>query len=120
MLCKQPKADINCLDSEERTPLMYAAECGNYDCAEVLLQFKANVLALDRYGCNALHYAMCALKQNTFLVRILCTAGALVTVKNKAGQTPLHLASKENRFALIPILLEHNAEIDATDHDGKT
>lgn len=120
MLCKQPKADLNAADSEDRTPLMYASECGHYDCAEVLLQFKSNVLALDRYGCNALHYAVCAKKQNTFLVRILCQAGSLVSCRNQSGQTPLHLSSKENRFALIPILLEHNAELDTTDSDGKT
>jgi ankyrin repeat protein len=63
MLCKQPKSNVDATDSEDRTALMYASECGNYDCVEVLLEYKSNVLAVDQYGCNALHYAVCAQKQ---------------------------------------------------------
>ena len=40
MLCKQPRANLNAVDSEGRTALMYAAEYGHYDCCEVLINNK--------------------------------------------------------------------------------
>ena len=81
---------------------------------------QANVNAIDRYGCNALHYAMCAMKQNVFLCRILCQSGVDPTTKNQNGETPLHLAAKENKFTLIPVLLEHASNVDVRDNRHKT
>jgi ankyrin repeat protein len=43
----------------------------------------------------------------------------MVNCKNKQGQTPLHLCAKENRFILVPIMIEHGAEVDLTDAKGK-
>ena len=74
----------------------------------------------DNYGCNALHYAMCNDKGNTFIVRLLCQSGVSLQAKSVAGQTPFHLAAQQNQSSLIPILLEHHAEMDTTDGKGRT
>ena len=58
MLCRQPRANINAVDSEGRTPLMYAAEYGAYDCVEALLEKKPDLSLCDQFGCNSLHYAL--------------------------------------------------------------
>ena len=122
MLCKQPRANINAVDTEGRTALMYSAEYGNYDCCEVLIANKPSpdINLTDNYGCNALHYAMCNDKGNTFIVRLLCQSGVSLQAKSVAGQTPFHLAAQQNQSSLIPILLEHHAEIDTTDGKGRT
>ena len=122
MLCKQPRANINAIDTEGRTALMYSAEYGNYDCCEVLIGNKPSpdLNLTDNYGCNALHYAMCNDKGNTFIVRLLCQSGVSLQAKSVAGQTPFHLAAQQNQSSLIPILLEHHAEMDTTDGKGRT
>ena len=87
MLCKQPKANVNDVDSEDRTALMYACEAGHFDSAEVLINFNSNLHATDKYGESALHYAMRGTKENVFLVRILCQNGVMINQKNRQGHS---------------------------------
>ena len=49
-----------------------------------------------------------------------CLQGIPIHVKSVAGETALHFASKNNHLTLIPILLDHKAEIDITDGRGMT
>ena len=75
MLCRQPRANINGIDSEGRTALMYSVEHSHYDCCEALIANKPDLALADNYGCNALHYATLAEKPNVFIVRLLCQNG---------------------------------------------
>ena len=120
MLCKQPKANVNDVDSEDRTALMYACEAGHFDSAEVLINFNSNLHATDKYGESALHYALRGNKENIFLVRILCQNGVMINQKNRQGHSALHIAALKNSSKIVPILVQYAAEIDATDSDGKT
>ena len=47
-------------------------------------------------------------------------SGIPIHVKSVAGETALHFASKNNHLTIIPILLDHKAEIDITDGRGMT
>jgi hypothetical protein len=49
-----------------------------------------------------------ALKGHLDIVRLLCSAGACSSIKNKNGQTPLMLAAKYDRINVIDYLLEQN------------
>ena len=77
MLCRQPRANINAIDSEGRTALMYSAEHSHYDCCEALIANKPDLALVDNYGCSALHYASLAEKPNVFIVRLLCQNGTV-------------------------------------------
>lgn len=120
MLCRQPRANINAADSEGRTPLMYAAEYGSYDCVEALLEKSPDLSLCDVFGCNALHYALWTERPDQFIVRILCQAGVPLHKRDKEGRTSLHLAAKRNQAKLIPILIEYHAELDICDDQGNS
>jgi ankyrin repeat protein len=47
-----------------------------------------------------------AIKGHLDIVRLLCSIGACVNVKNKTGQTPLMLAAKYDRMSIVDYLLE--------------
>lgn len=49
-----------------------------------------------------------AIKGHFDIVRLLCSAGASASIKNKNGQTPLMLAAKYDRISVIDYLLEQN------------
>ncbi|XP_042857282.1 transient receptor potential channel pyrexia-like [Penaeus japonicus] len=66
------------------TPLHVAAEVGNVTAAQLLLKVGAPHSARDKDGCTPLHLAT-----TTGMVEALLAAGADVTVKDNAHQTPL-------------------------------
>ncbi len=47
-----------------------------------------------------------AIKGHLDIVRLLCSAGACPSTKNKTGQTPLMLAAKSNRLPVVDYLCE--------------
>jgi ankyrin repeat protein len=49
-----------------------------------------------------------AIKGHLDIIRLLCSAGACSSIKNKNGQTPLMLAAKYERMHVIDYLLEQN------------
>jgi hypothetical protein len=53
----QAKCDINAVDSNGRTPLMYAARYNQPTAVRLLLEHGANVKALDKSGMTALDLA---------------------------------------------------------------
>jgi ankyrin repeat protein len=84
--------------------------------AEVLIDWpKTNVNALNSKGESALMLAV--LKDHQALAEKLIKKGADV---NKTGWTPLHYAATHGHLALISLLLENNAYIDAESPNGTT
>lgn len=103
---------------------------------KLLLDHGANVnLQTDR-GWTLLHTA--AYYGHVDLVQLLLDYGADVNSKNKKGRTPLHLAVYNMDLAeydgklsqhedpigvrtkIVQLLLEHGANVDSQDNDGKT
>jgi uncharacterized caspase-like protein len=108
-------ADINALDNEGSTPLMYAAEYNNPDVVTTLLRAGADVNTKDKQGMTAL---MCAaqINQNPEVITVLLKAGAdLKAQDNRMGLTPLGYAASNNwNPAVMNALLRAGVDINAT------
>nr|XP_018904145.1 PREDICTED: ankyrin-3-like isoform X2 [Bemisia tabaci] len=128
------------------TPLIYAATqfCLNDPTSkigkrigrviEVLVEHGADVNTLDKYNRAALHYL--AGKGCERSVELLIANGADVTPADQHGWTPLHHAAgtavpaplrhaagtvaPTGRPQVIGLLLEHGAQIETRDKEGKT
>ncbi|KAJ9175028.1 hypothetical protein P3X46_013615 [Hevea brasiliensis] len=86
-------ADFDAPDNEGRSPLHWAAYKGYADTIRLLLFRDASQGRQDREGCTPLHWA--ALRGNVEACTVLVHAGTKqeLTVKDKAGFTPVQLAS---------------------------
>lgn len=83
--------------------LNIAAFSGNRQVAKILLTNGADPNAADNYnGSTALHEAV--LGRNLSLVQLLLAKGAVQTMKNSLGQTPLHIACLLGDIAVIKAL----------------
>ena len=71
------------------------------------------------FGMVSILHLACA--QNApVLTSLLLEHGASVDAQDDRGATPLHLAAKVARCAVLRNLLAHHANIQAEDHTGKT
>ena len=101
--------DPNTVDPNGQTGLFIALREPSLNSAEVLIDWpKIDVNALNSKGESALMLAV--LKDHQALAEKLIKKGADV---NKTGWTPLHYAATNGHLALISLLLENNAYIDA-------
>jgi uncharacterized protein len=88
-----------------------AAMQGNKPAVRALLQQKADVNAPQIDGTTALHWAVQA--NDLELTDVLIKAGANVSAANKAGATPLLLATTNGNAAMIERLLAAGADANA-------
>lgn len=108
--------DPNTVDPNGQTGLFIALREPSPKSAEVLVDWpKIDVNALNSKGESALMLAV--LKDHQALAEKLIKKGADV---NKTGWTPLHYAATNGHLALISLLLENNAYIDAESPNGTT
>jgi ankyrin repeat protein len=54
------------------------------------------------------------------VLQFLLERGADINVRNRFGETPLHLASFNGVLEVVRLLLEHGADEQAKNNDGKT
>ena len=108
--------DPNTVDPNGQTGLFIALQEPSLKAAEVLVNWpKTNVNTLNSKDESALMLA--ALKDHQELAEKLIKKGADV---NKTGWAPLHYAATNGHLALISLLLENNAYIDAESPNGTT
>jgi phosphate transport system substrate-binding protein len=69
---------------------------------------------------SADHLLLAAKQGDTDQIRRLLDRKMSVTVTDRDGQTPLHLAAHWGRDAAAALLLDRGAPIEATDHEGRT
>ena len=108
--------DPNTLGPEGLTGLFMAARSGAGKVAEVLL----DAPAIDVECRNAVDESplmLAALRGDLPLARALIARDADV---NKTGWAPLHYAASRGHVAMIDLLLEHHAYIDAESPNGTT
>jgi len=79
--------------------------------AEKLVAAHANILAMDKDGMNALHYAA---QESAQHLDILFKGGfKVVDARSNAGLTPLHVAAVTGTASAVRWLLDHGANVNA-------
>jgi ankyrin repeat protein len=123
------QVDPGLLDSyspEGFTLVALAAHFGQLETLELLIARGANVNAVSRHAMNVtpLHAALFGLRVEA--ARMLILAGADVTPARggsgapRAGWTALHYCAAQGFVELVELLVEHGADINAQDEQGKT
>jgi ankyrin repeat protein len=108
--------DPDTRDPQGNTGLFLALRDGSLKAAKALVDWpKTNVETRTAQDESPL--MMAALKGQTELVRKLIERNADV---NKTGWTPLHYAATNGHLAIIELLLENHAYIDAESPNGTT
>lgn len=107
--------DVNTVDSQGTSLVMFAARFGNTELLDFLLSNRASVLKQNRYGDTAILLA--ALGGHLEAVRRLVAAGAPL---EQAGWSPLIYASFAGHVDVIQFLAEQGADLDAQADNGMT
>ena len=108
---KGPKTDVNEHVIVEKTALHHAAEKGELERVETLINNpNINLNSQDSYGDTALHYA--ARKGHLEIIKILgkCEENIHIKIGNNKGATPLHTAAEEGQLGIVKYLLEKGSE----------
>src|SRR5579883_40908 len=106
---------------DDRTPLLIAVFSKKKDIAQYLIAHGADMNAYDRYGDSPLSKA-CEMDDTTF-VSMFLAHGANVNDTDRYGATALHSVMYDtgaNRMAIIRMLVEHGADVNARTNDGHT
>ncbi|KAG4441578.1 hypothetical protein IFR05_002963 [Cadophora sp. M221] len=120
--------DINATDRNGETAFFVATVRGNATIIHLLAEKGACIDAPDSRGQTALHVATkyrygtrvrwTQPTQETVLV--LLNLGANVNTKNPAGETPLHAAASNGRYAVSEMLVSAGSDISIRDDSGNT
>ena len=111
-------ADVNAARGDGMTALHWAAETGNAQIAEILVNAGAILEVTTRLGAyTPLHVA--GRKGAAEVIRVLLDAGANPKGVAATGSTPLHLVAGAGSAAGAKHLLDAGAEIDARAGDAQ-
>ena len=106
-------AAINAMTKDRVTPLFVAVKSGHIDVAEQLLEARAEVNGLNRFGSNLL---MAIAAENEDMIQLLLAKGANpnLGVRNANGFQifPSHLAIQKQRPDILKMLLDARADVD--------
>lgn len=115
-------AETEARTTDGKTPLMCAVQFGNGDATQLLLEHGADANARDAHGATAL-----LMTNKLALARVLLFHGAdpnlrgdLVINNHVWSATPLGRASESFDLDLASLLLDHGADVNAEDTDGRT
>ncbi|RFU32189.1 hypothetical protein B7463_g4179, partial [Scytalidium lignicola] len=112
LLIRKENVEKNCQASwDRRTPLHLAAAESNPTLVKLLVESGADVDICDRMGWTALHAATDKCCKQT--VRILLRNSAKINAKGAHGETALHIAAYHGHTALVLLLLDYGADIEA-------
>ncbi len=104
--------DINAVDGESGyTPLICASSFGHTECVRLLLQHKADIFILNKYGYSSLHYASANGQLTCVNLLVAASASQEIDISNNAGVTPLAFAIKYSRADIAEFLLHSGAKM---------
>lgn len=120
LLIEQAKANVNApTGSTKMTSMMWAAACNHEPVILSLLAYGANIEAEDEDGRTAVMWAIITDQKHTLLG--LLENGADVEHPNKkTGRTPLLMAVADKNEALVDLLLQNDANVNAVDTQNRS
>ncbi|XP_059168435.1 serine/threonine-protein phosphatase 6 regulatory ankyrin repeat subunit B-like [Physella acuta] len=107
-LLLEHKADVNLIDSNDKTALCYSVENGFVEIVKLLVDNDADV----NYASftTPLHESC---KRETFeLVKMLVEAGADVNKIDKSGDSPLCISAQRGKIDIVIFLVENGADVN--------
>ncbi|CAH8635183.1 unnamed protein product [Schistosoma rodhaini] len=114
------KCDINVRDSFDRTPLHLAASSGNLPMVKLLVEGRALVDPVDKFGITPLFWAVYNNYKN--VAHYLLNMGAKHNRVTKQGFTILHFICESNALSILKYLhrKSQTLEYDTSDNNGMT
>ena len=110
--------DVNTKNSEEATPLHWAAAKNATETAQLLITQGAEICAKDTLGQTPLHWA--ARNNAAETTEVLLTQGANINEKDEYGNTPLHWAASNNAYAeTAQLLITHGAGLNVNTNNSE-
>lgn len=108
-------------DAQGFTPLATAAEVGNEEIAQLLMDRGVDINKQGSPHKRRITALMVAVfNKQEGMIKLLLDHGADINLQDANGHTPLHIASLLNAGHLIPQLLHANADTSIRDKSGKT
>lgn len=111
------RVNVNQVDPQGRTALSYAAELGNVEIGQELLNARASPDQRDKLGNVPLHWA--ANNGRVDAIKLLLAAHATVDAPDRQGITPLMSAIAHNQLASVKALLAGGADPRRQDFTGR-
>ena len=106
------------IDDFKWTGLHWAAEKGHLNIVNLLIQYNADIHALDSHGDTALDTA--ARSGHVGIVKVLIQNGADVNAVDKNKSTALHGAAGEGHVDVVKVLIQNGADVNAVDKEKWT
>lgn len=107
-------SSVNVKDIHGSTPLSIAAQEGHLEVVKLLLEKGAAIETKTNYRRAPVSTA--AFYSNPAIVKVLAVKGTVEAI----GATPLYIAAREGHLAVVKLLLEKGAAIEAKAEDGCT
>ncbi len=119
-LMKLTKDDLSFRGKGTHESVMHTAvRMGNLEMVKIFYERGVSLYHFDNEGSLPIHYA--ALEGCVDVLDwLLKQDPGLVNIKNDYGWTPLHAAAISNAFPVMRCLIEHNADVSATDDNYRT
>lgn len=102
------EVDINAVDKDGGTALMWAAIEGHTETAKLLIEKGADINTGDNSGCTPLRYA--AANNRIETAKLLIEKGADINAVDNTGVTPLKRAVEKGHRAMVDLLRSYGAK----------
>jgi ankyrin repeat protein len=118
--------DVNIRDSDDQTPLHFAASNALVDATRAIIQQGADIDSRDNNGSTPLHRAIInyplANDEGLNVMKLLLDHGAEIGAQDNQNSTPLHLAVAIDKGApmVVQLLLKYGASIHARNKNSST
>ena len=114
----QKGADFKTLDINGWSPIVWALIQGNYDSADILINYGFN---LDEVIFNEIPLLIFFVKEENYEVtEYLIKKNAYIDIRDDLGKTPLMYAAEKGNLELVKLLLKNGANPFKSDKFGTT